>query len=197
MNAPGPGTEERAAIEEKDFAKAERLGIEFGEDFRLLEDIGWEPEHGRATVALTMPPHDLIELLRRLHGEAGCVLEGSACARLLEEEEESAKQQPESQERLRGADRAARSAQGLIDRGQRGERLPEGRGAGHREERGLLSGLRPCLGPRKTAAADLSHRLRGMSGRPIRRPGGQPEGEDQQSHGEADGGGSDPRAGGD
>ncbi|HEX5610265.1 MAG TPA: hypothetical protein VFX45_09265 [Solirubrobacterales bacterium] len=80
------------AIEEKDFAKAERLGIEFGEDFRLLDDIGWEPEHGRATVALTMPPHDLIELLRRLHGEAGCVLEGSACARLLEKEEESAKQ---------------------------------------------------------------------------------------------------------
>jgi hypothetical protein len=80
------------AIEEKDFARAERLGIEFGEDFRLLEDIGWEPKHDRATVALTMPPHDLIELLRRLHGEAGCVLEGSACARLLEKEEESAKQ---------------------------------------------------------------------------------------------------------
>jgi hypothetical protein len=80
------------AIEEKDFAKAERLGIEFGEDFRLLDDIGWEPEHGRATVALTMPPHDLIELLRRLHAEAECVLVGSACARLLQEEEESATQ---------------------------------------------------------------------------------------------------------
>jgi hypothetical protein len=80
------------AIEEKDFAKAERLGIEFGEDFRLLEDIGWEPEHGPAKVALTIPSHDLIELLRRLHGEAGCVLEGSACGRLLEKEEESARQ---------------------------------------------------------------------------------------------------------
>jgi hypothetical protein len=80
------------AVEEKDFAKAERLGIEFGEDFHLLEDIGWEPEHGPANVDLTIPPHDLIELLRRLHGEAGCVLEGSACARLLEKEEESAKQ---------------------------------------------------------------------------------------------------------
>ena len=34
------------AIEERDFAKAERLGIEFGEDFRLLEDIGWAPKHG-------------------------------------------------------------------------------------------------------------------------------------------------------
>jgi len=39
-----------------------------------------------------MQPHDLIELLRRLHGEAESVLEGSACARLLEKEEESAKQ---------------------------------------------------------------------------------------------------------
>jgi hypothetical protein len=80
------------AIEEKDFARAERLGIEFGEDLRLLDDIGWAPDHDRATVTLTMPPHDLMELLRRLHGEAGCVLEGSACARLLEKEEESAKQ---------------------------------------------------------------------------------------------------------
>ena len=101
------------AIEEKDFAKAERLGIEFGEDFRLLEDIGWEPEHGRATVALTMPPHELIELLRRLHGEAECVLEGSACARLLEEGRgERHAALSASQEHLRGADRAARSAQG-------------------------------------------------------------------------------------
>ena len=25
----------------KDFAKAERLGLEFAEDFRLLQDIGW------------------------------------------------------------------------------------------------------------------------------------------------------------
>jgi len=80
------------AVEEKDFAKAERLGIEFGEDFRLLGDIGWEPEHAREAVDLTIPPHDLIELLRRLHGEAESVLKGSACARLLEEEEESAKQ---------------------------------------------------------------------------------------------------------
>jgi hypothetical protein len=83
------------AIEEKDFAKAERLGIEFSEDFRLLDDIGWEPDQDRAIVILTMPPHDLIELLRRLHTEAECVLVGCACARLLEKEEESAKQRYE------------------------------------------------------------------------------------------------------
>jgi hypothetical protein len=27
----------------KDFATAERLAIEFGEDFRLMEDLGWNP----------------------------------------------------------------------------------------------------------------------------------------------------------
>jgi hypothetical protein len=47
-----------------------------------------------------MPPHDLMELLRRLLAEAECVLVGSACARLLEKEEESAKQR---YERARGA----------------------------------------------------------------------------------------------
>lgn len=61
----------------------------------MLEDIGWEPEANRATVDLTIPQHDLIELLRRLHGEAESVLEGSACARLLEKEEASAKQRYE------------------------------------------------------------------------------------------------------
>jgi len=80
------------AFEERDFAKAERLGIEFGEDFRLLEDIGWQPDHDHPAVDLTIPRHDLIELLRRLQGEAESVLKGSTCARLLEEEEESAKQ---------------------------------------------------------------------------------------------------------
>jgi len=89
-----------ALEEDQDYAAAERMGIEFGEDFRLLEDIGWEPEHGSAKVDLSIPPHDLIELLRRLHGEAESVLEGSACARLLEKEEESAKQR---YERAKGA----------------------------------------------------------------------------------------------
>jgi hypothetical protein len=61
---------------DKDFASAERLGLEFGEDFRLLEDIGWSEDDGRAEVELTMPPHDLMETLRRLQGEAGLVLTG-------------------------------------------------------------------------------------------------------------------------
>jgi hypothetical protein len=61
---------------DKDFVTAERLGLEFGEDFRLLEDIGWSEEDGREEVELTMPVHDLMEALKRLQGEAGLILTG-------------------------------------------------------------------------------------------------------------------------
>jgi len=79
------------AIEEKDFAKAERLGIEYGEDLRLMQDLGWAEEDGRESVDLTMPSHDLMELLGRLRGEAESVLTGSACVRMLQAEEENAR----------------------------------------------------------------------------------------------------------
>jgi hypothetical protein len=63
-----------ALEENEDFATAERLGIEFSEDFRLLADIGWQPRDGRGSFELTMAPHDLMEALKRLHGEAEKVL---------------------------------------------------------------------------------------------------------------------------
>lgn len=40
---------------QKDYATAERLGIEFGEDFRLLQDLGWSEDDDRDRVELTMP----------------------------------------------------------------------------------------------------------------------------------------------
>jgi len=58
----------------RDFATAERLGLEFGEGFRLLQDIGWSEHDVRESFELTMPPHDLMELLKRLHDEAVQVL---------------------------------------------------------------------------------------------------------------------------
>lgn len=65
----------RVALEENgDFATAERLGIEFGEDFGLLADLGWRPREEREAFELTMPVHDLMEVLRRLHDEAEKVL---------------------------------------------------------------------------------------------------------------------------
>jgi hypothetical protein len=58
----------------KDFARAEQLAVEFGEDFRLLADIGWGEEDERERFDLTMPAADLMELLTRLHSEAVKVL---------------------------------------------------------------------------------------------------------------------------
>jgi hypothetical protein len=57
----------------RDYATAERLGIEFVEDVRLLADIGWDPGDGRESFELTMPVHDLTEALKR-HDEAEAVL---------------------------------------------------------------------------------------------------------------------------
>lgn len=70
-----------------DSATAERLGLEFGEDFRLLEDIGWNGRDGRKAFELTMPAEDLMELLQRLHGEAERVLLESVNERESREED--------------------------------------------------------------------------------------------------------------
>ena len=74
-----------ALEDEEDFAKAEQLGIEFGEDFRLLADIGWQARDDRESFELTMPTHDLMEALKRLHGEAATVLSGSGTERESQE----------------------------------------------------------------------------------------------------------------
>jgi hypothetical protein len=60
-----------------DFATAERLGQEFSEDFRLLQDIGWRPQDYRRKFVLTMRGHELTAVLRRLKGEAEHILCGS------------------------------------------------------------------------------------------------------------------------
>jgi hypothetical protein len=73
---------------DKDFATAERLGLEFGEDFRLLEEIGWKENEDRETFELTIPPHDLMEVLKRLHGEAERVLLGSGTEREAREDDQ-------------------------------------------------------------------------------------------------------------
>lgn len=63
---------------DREYANAERLAVEFGEDFRLLEDLGWDPNDGRFTVELTMERHDLIEVIKRLRDEAEGWLNGRA-----------------------------------------------------------------------------------------------------------------------
>jgi hypothetical protein len=62
----------------------------FAEDFRLLQDIGWSEHDPRESFELTMPPHDLMELLQRLHGEAvGALVEPSAEAQVSREDAET------------------------------------------------------------------------------------------------------------
>ena len=65
----------------RDYTTAERLALEFGEDFRLLADIGWAADDDRKSFELTMPPLDLMEALRRLRGEAEKVLAESGTER--------------------------------------------------------------------------------------------------------------------
>lgn len=72
---------------DKDFATAARLGLEFGEDFDLLEEIGWGEHEGRESFELTMPVHDLMELLKRLHDEAEQVLHGKGTEREAREDD--------------------------------------------------------------------------------------------------------------
>jgi hypothetical protein len=71
----------------RDYATAGRLAIEFGEDFRLLADIGWAADDDRKSFELTMPPLDLTELLRRLRGEAERVLVESGTEREASEDD--------------------------------------------------------------------------------------------------------------
>jgi hypothetical protein len=88
------------ALEEtRDYPKAEQLANEFSEDFRLLADIGWGEEAGRESFELTMPVHDLMELVKRLHGEAEQVLVGKGT------EQQSREAERATEERyLRGLD---------------------------------------------------------------------------------------------
>jgi len=57
-------------IEAGDFATAERYGLEYGEDLRMLDDLGWNPDDARASFPLTLPPDELIEALKRLCQDA-------------------------------------------------------------------------------------------------------------------------------
>lgn len=57
-------------IEQGDFATAERYGLEYGEDLRMLDDLGWDPDDARDSYPLTLPPDELIEALKRLRQDA-------------------------------------------------------------------------------------------------------------------------------
>lgn len=67
----------------EDYATAERLATRLGEDFRLMRDLGWDPNDDRETVELTVPPLDLMRIAKRLRDDARGGIAG------LEEERDS------------------------------------------------------------------------------------------------------------
>ena len=67
----------------EDYATAERFATRFGEDFRLMRDLGWNPDDDRETVELTMAPLDLMRIAKRLRDDARGGIAG------LEEERDS------------------------------------------------------------------------------------------------------------
>lgn len=57
----------RMACEAEDFARAARLGVEFGDELRLMEDLGWTgAASDTAVLELTMPPKQLRRVFTRL-----------------------------------------------------------------------------------------------------------------------------------
>jgi hypothetical protein len=71
-----------------DFIAAERLGLEYSEDIRMLDDLGWDPEDERDSFDLTLPPHDLMEALKRLRHDAEDGLSEKEEQRAREESDE-------------------------------------------------------------------------------------------------------------
>lgn len=64
-----------SAVQQRDFAAARQLGREFGEDLRLLEDLGWGESIDSETVTLTMPTAELANVVARLQGRVSGSLE--------------------------------------------------------------------------------------------------------------------------
>jgi hypothetical protein len=88
-------------VDRREYADAKRLGREFAEDLRLLEDLGWAETIDRATVALTQPPDELTSVLARLHRDASA----SLCTYVS---------RPKDEEELAQRDLAASKALGAI-----------------------------------------------------------------------------------
>lgn len=78
------------AVERGDFATAERLGVEFAEDLRLMEDLGWDATP-RRDAELTMPPEDLAEVLTRMRADARGGLRASTDERDAKESDAAAR----------------------------------------------------------------------------------------------------------
>lgn len=57
-------------VKRGEFADAKKMGREFAEELRLLEDLGWSETIDRDTVMLTVPADELARTVARLHRRA-------------------------------------------------------------------------------------------------------------------------------
>jgi hypothetical protein len=74
------------AVKRREVADAKKMGREFAEDLRLLEDLGWTETIDRETASLTQPPEELTRTLARLHKDASASV-GTYVSRPKDEEE--------------------------------------------------------------------------------------------------------------
>jgi hypothetical protein len=74
------------SIKRREFADAKKMGREFAEDLRLLEDLGWTETIDDDAVALTQPREELTRAVARLHRDAAASL-GTYVSRPKDEEE--------------------------------------------------------------------------------------------------------------
>jgi hypothetical protein len=58
--------------------EARQLRERFEQDWRLLDDLGWEAADPRQSFELTMPPGQLAQVVRRLHQQALACLRATA-----------------------------------------------------------------------------------------------------------------------
>jgi hypothetical protein len=73
------------SIKRREFADAKRMGREFAEDLRLLEDLGWAETIDDETASLTQPREELTHALARLHKDASASV-GAYVSRPKDEE---------------------------------------------------------------------------------------------------------------
>lgn len=94
----------RMAFEDGDFETATRLGARFGDELRLMEDLGWGPDDRDAPITLTMPAEQRCRIFTRLRSSTQCFRRDQKREEREVEEEDRA-QRERTQQILHACDR--------------------------------------------------------------------------------------------
>jgi hypothetical protein len=96
----------RQALEDEDFETAERLGCEFADELRLMEDLGWGDAPTAGTIQLTMAPEELHRLFTHMRADAE--------AQQLDEAREQAEAEDEAREHHNRAKRVTEVCERML-----------------------------------------------------------------------------------